>query len=212
MQIKRFEFNMFSENTYVVWDEGTKECAIIDAGCFWQEEQKLLSDFISGHELKVTHLLNTHLHLDHVFGNAFVAREYGIKPEAGKEDEFLLQTLEIQCRIFGFTQNEPTVNIGKYLKEGEQVKVGSIVFDILHVPGHSPGSLAFYSAEHACVFVGDVLFDHSIGRTDLEGGDFGQLQDSIIRKLFILPDDTVVYSGHGIPTKIGIEKRENPYL
>lgn len=211
MKIKRFEFNMFSVNTYLVWDE-TKEAAIIDAGCYFPEEQTLLDEYIRANELQVKLLLNTHFHLDHVFGNPFVLRKYGLSTHGHRADEFLLDNLSEQCTMFGFKPNEPTVPIGTYIDEGDILRFGNTELRAIHVPGHSPGSLVFHSEKDACAFVGDVLFHGSIGRTDLAGGDFNLLRKGITEKLFPLPDETKIYSGHGESTTIGNEKSHNPFF
>lgn len=211
MTVKGFEFNMFPVNTYVLSDE-TNEAVIIDAGCYYEDEQEMLKQYIERNGLKVKHLLNTHLHLDHIFGNAFVAREYGVKPEASADDEFLLPKVEDYCRMFGFKLNEETPSIGNYLKEGDEIRFGNTVLKVIQAPGHSPGSLVYYSGKDNCLFCGDVLFRGSIGRTDLDKGDYHQLINSISTKLFILPDQTIVYTGHGESTTIGNEKMNNPFF
>lgn len=212
IEVKKFEFNPVSENTYVVYD-GTKECVIIDPGCFSTTEQKELADFIKKEGLTVKHLLCTHLHFDHVFGINFVTEAYNVPLEASKEDEILLDKFEDQLKLFGFPKLDgKTPVIGKYLKEGDKVTFGKRELDVISIPGHSPGSLVFYNKEYEKVFVGDVLFKTSIGRTDLEGGDHSKLIRGIRDKLLMLPDTTIVYSGHGPETTIGYEKANNPYL
>lgn len=211
MTVKCFEFNMFPVNTYVLSDE-TNETVIIDAGCYYEDEQEMLKQYIERNGLKVKHLLNTHLHLDHIFGNAFVAREYGVKPEASADDEFLLPKVEDYCRMFGFKLNEETPSIGNNLKEGDEIRFGNTVLKVIQAPGHSPGSLVYYNGKDNCLFCGDVLFRGSIGRTDLDKGDYHQLINSISTKLFVLPDQTIVYTGHGESTTIGNEKMNNPFF
>ena len=202
---------MFPVNTYVVWDD-TREAVIIDAGCFYEDEQKKLKEYIESNGLTVKHLLNTHLHLDHIFGNSFVAKEYNVQLEANKADEFLLAKTLDYCRMFGIRLNEEPAPIGKYISDGDEITFGNTVFKAIQVPGHSPGSLVFYSAENGCAFCGDVLFRGRIGRTDLDGGDFNMLRNGITTKLFTLPDQTYVYAGHGDPTTIGNEKMNNPFF
>lgn len=211
MKIKRFEFNMFPVNCYVLSDE-TKEAVVIDSGCFYEEEKQALKNYITSNELKVTHLLCTHLHLDHIFGNPFMLKEYGLKAEANQADEFWLERAPQQSRMFGFELKEPTVPLCKYICDGDMVTFGNTTLEAIHVPGHSPGSLVFYCKEEKCMFSGDVLFQGSIGRADLAGGNFDELREHICSRLFILPDETIVYPGHGAPTSIGIEKRENPFF
>jgi len=211
MKIKRFEFNMFPVNCYVIWDE-TKEAVVIDAGCFYDEEKQALKNFILSNELNVKHLLNTHLHLDHIFGNPFMLKEFGLQAEACQIDEFWLESAPKQSRMFGFELKEAPVPLGKYLIDGDIITFGNITLEAIHVPGHSPGSLVFYCKKENCMFSGDVLFQGSIGRADLTGGNFEELKEHICSRLFILPNETIVYPGHGAPTTIGIEKAENPFF
>lgn len=211
MKVQVFPFNMFQVNTFVVWDE-TNEAVIIDAGCIFPNEQQQLAQLIAENRLSVKRLLCTHLHLDHVFGNNFVERTYGIKAEAMQEDTFLLDTFSEQCRMFGFDAPDVPAPITQFLKEGDLIRFGNSEFRALHVPGHSPGSMAFYCAEHALLFSGDCLFLHNIGRTDLVGGSYPELRQSIINQLFTLPEETTVYTGHGPSTTIGEEKHHNPFF
>ncbi len=212
MKIANFVCNPFAENTYVVYDEASREAAIIDCGCYTESEEQRLADFISLNNLNVKYLLNTHLHLDHVFGNRWAAAEFGVQPLAHRADEVLLENFERQCALFGIPAADGAQALGGYLDENDTLNIGGEEFQILHVPGHSPGSLCFYSAHAKAVFVGDVLFQQSIGRTDLQGGCYEQLIEGIEQKLFTLPDETVVYSGHGPATQIGFEKQNNPYI
>lgn len=202
---------MFPVNCYVVWDE-TKEAVVIDAGCFYDEEKQALKNFILSNELNVKHLLNTHLHLDHIFGNPFMLKEFGLQAEACQIDEFWLESAPKQSRMFGFELKEAPVPLGKYLIDGDIITFGNIALEAIHVPGHSPGSLVFYCKEENCMFSGDVLFQGSIGRADLTGGNFEELKEHICSRLFVLPNETIVYPGHGAPTTIGIEKAENPFF
>ncbi|MDR0892274.1 MAG: MBL fold metallo-hydrolase [Mediterranea sp.] len=211
MKIKRFEFNMFSENCYVLWDD-TLEAVVIDPGCYYEEEKQALKKFILSGGLKLKHLLNTHLHFDHIFGNVLVTEEFGLQAEASQADEYWIDEMPKQSRVFGFQPPEPPATIGHYLHDGDTVTFGHTRLEVIHVPGHSPGSLVFYSKEDNCMFSGDVLFQGSIGRADLTGGNFDELIESICSRLFVLPTDTVVYPGHGSPTTIGMEKAENPFF
>ncbi len=212
MKIKKFEFNMFPVNCYVLWDEDTKDAVVIDPGCFFAPEKEAFKSFIQENGLKLTHLLNTHLHLDHILGNPFVCNEYGLKAEANQDDEFWLEGAKQQARMFGFEIQEEQVPLGKYLNEGDQIKFGNQVLDIIKVPGHSPGSLVFYNKQTGDLFAGDVLFLNSVGRADLQGGNFKDLKENIIKKLFILPNESVVHPGHGPSTTIGNEKMYNPFF
>ncbi|HJC93285.1 MAG TPA: MBL fold metallo-hydrolase [Candidatus Phocaeicola excrementigallinarum] len=211
MKIKRFEFNMFPVNCYVLADE-TQEAVIIDAGCYYPEEQRQLKSFITTHQLTVRHLLNTHLHADHLFGNAFAAREFGVSPEASQRDEFLLAGIPTFCKSFGFPLNEKPAALGHYISDGETIRFGNTELKAISVPGHSPGSLVYYCEKEHCMFSGDTLFKGSIGRADLEGGNFDDLRENIMSRLFVLPDNTVVYPGHGNETSIGNEKKNNPFF
>ena len=211
MTIKIFTFNPFQENTYLLFDE-TKEAVLIDAGCITETEKLTLKRFIDENGLTLKRLINTHLHLDHQFGNKFVADTFGLLPEANQQDEFLLANVVEQARSFGFSVEEEAQALGAYINEDDEIKFGNCSLKAIHVPGHSPGSLAFYSEKEGVVFAGDVLFRNSIGRTDLPYGDYATLILSITKKLLPLPDSTVVYCGHGPSTTIGSEKSSNPYL
>ncbi len=202
---------MFPVNCYVLSDE-TGEAVIIDAGCYYPEEQQRLKQYITDNHLSVKHLLDTHLHLDHIFGNPFLLREFGLKAEACQADEFLLERMPAMCNAFGFKPNEMPVALGKYIADGDQITFGNTVLEAIHIPGHSPGGMVYYDAKDKCMFSGDVLFAGSVGRADLPGGDYGELLDNIATCLFTLPDDTAVYPGHGEPTSIGREKMDNPYF
>ncbi|MFV0322769.1 MAG: MBL fold metallo-hydrolase, partial [Bacteroides xylanisolvens] len=182
-------------------------------GCFFPDEKSLLLDFILDNDLVVKHLLNTHLHFDHVFGNHFIHEQFNLETEAHEGDEFLLKQLPGQMQMFGFSSEGVQVpKVGKYLKANDVVTFGNQRMVVFEVPGHSPGSIAFYNEEAGCVFVGDALFRGSVGRTDLVGGNHQQLIDGIKKKLLTLPPDTVVYSGHGPLTTIKEEMRNNFYL
>ena len=143
MKIKRFEFNMFPENCYVLWDE-TNEAVVIDPGCFYEEEKQALKNFITKNGLNVKHLLNTHLHLDHIFGNPFMLKEFGLKAEANQADEFWIDEAPKQSRMFGFQLQEAPVPLGTYLHDGDIITFGNTKLEAIHVPGHSPGSLVYY--------------------------------------------------------------------
>ena len=146
MKIKRFEFNMFPVNCYVLWDD-TKEAVVIDPGCFYEEEKQALKKFILTNELNVKHLLNTHLHLDHIFGNPFMLKEFGLSAEANKADEYWIDEAPKQSRMFGFQLQEKPVPLGKYLHDGDSITFGHTTLEAIHVPGHSPGSLVYYCKE-----------------------------------------------------------------
>jgi len=211
MTIKTFTFNPIQENTYLVYDE-TNEAVVIDAGCISDIEKRALKNYIEDNKLTLKRVLNTHLHFDHQFGNKFLFTTFGIKPEAGKEDEYLLENVIAQTRSFGMAVDEEAQSLGGYITDNQEIKFGNTTFKAFHVPGHSPGSMAFYDEKEGVLFAGDVLFRASIGRTDLPKGDYATLIQSITNKLLPLPDSTVVYSGHGPATTIGFEKKNNPFL
>ncbi len=212
MKIKLFEFSPLVVNTYVLSDE-TAECVIIDPACLHPDEKEMLFSYIVSNNLRVKHLLNTHLHFDHILGNNFVASQFGVKPEAHAADEPLLKDIPNQLKMFGiYAPNLSAPPIGKYLKENDIVSFGNQELHVFHIPGHSPGSIIFYHKATHSAFVGDVLFNGSIGRTDFTEGNYDQLIEGIKNKLFILPDETIVYPGHGPATTIGNEKKYNPFV
>lgn len=211
IKIKCFEFNLFAENTYVLYDE-TKEAAIIDCGCMSAGEEKVLSDFIAAHELVPKLLLCTHLHLDHILGNAFIHRMYGLSPKAHRLEVEQIPPLDIQMKHMGLHASGDTVPVTDFLSEDEPIRFGHSELAVLLVPGHSPGSLAFYSPADGFIISGDALFAGSIGRTDLWGGSYGMLISAIQDKILSLPDQTLVCPGHGPSTTVIEEKLHNPYL
>lgn len=212
LNVKIFVFNPFMENTLVVYDDHTREAAIVDCGCLYDTERNELKKFIADNNLSVKYLLNTHLHLDHQFGNAWAAAEYGVLPLAHRNDEKLIDNLPSQAMLFGIPDSVDAQPLGGYIAEGDEIKIGGSNLKAIFVPGHSAGSLCFYSASDGILIAGDVLFAGSIGRTDLPGGDFDLLTNGIREKLFILPLDTKVYSGHGPTTSIDREIHSNPFF
>ena len=211
MNIKTFPFNPLQENTFLVWDD-TSEAVIIDAGMLFEQEKQRIKRFIEENDLKLVRVLNTHLHLDHQFGNKFLFDTYGLMPEVGMEDEFLLDTISLSAQKWGLPYLETPQRPGAYITDNQEIKFGKTTFVALHTPGHSPGSHSLYCEEAGVVFVGDVLFKRSIGRTDFDRGDFDTLINSIEERLFTLPENTIVYNGHGPTTTIGEEKQYNPFL
>jgi glyoxylase-like metal-dependent hydrolase (beta-lactamase superfamily II) len=210
LQIESFEFSPIYENTYIVYNE-FNECIIVDPGCYYDHEKETLESYINEKKLKPVHLLNTHCHLDHVFGNAFVAEKYNLELQIHPLEKAVLDFAPTS----GLMYDLPFTNyLGKinHLTPGEVIHLGNDSLQILFTPGHSPGSVSFYSKEYGFVLGGDVLFKGSIGRTDLPGGNMETLLDSVRKQLFVLPDATVVYSGHGSPTDIGTEKSSNPFF
>jgi hydroxyacylglutathione hydrolase len=208
--VQKFTFNPFQENTYIIYDE-TKACVIIDPGCYDPFEQQVLTRFISEKQLEPVHLLNTHCHIDHVVGNQFVAAAYNLKLSAHPEDNYNLERLvEVGQRYGVPVAPSPPIEIDLY--HGAVVQFGNTSLQVLFTPGHSKGSVSFYNIADEYIVAGDVLFRGSIGRTDLPGGDFTVLENSIREVLYQLPDNTVVYPGHEDDTTIGYEKRNNPFV
>jgi glyoxylase-like metal-dependent hydrolase (beta-lactamase superfamily II) len=210
MTIKQFTFSPVQENTYILFNE-EKECIIIDPGCYSSQERNQLKDYVVEHGLQPKYLLNTHCHLDHIFGNRFVASTFGLVLHIHPNEEKVLS----MGPTFGDMWGLPFQNYeGElvFLKEGDTIQLGNDLLEILEAPGHSPGSICFYNSKQQFIIGGDVLFNGSIGRTDLPMGDFDTLINSIRTKLWPLPDEVVVYSGHGPTTTIGKEKRTNPFL
>ena len=212
MKVVKFEFSLFGINTYVVFDPTTLKCAIIDPGMINTEERDAMANFIKKNGLTVTHVINTHLHVDHAVGNKYASKAFNAPIAAHRDDEFLGQRLQMQAAAFEIMEEIDNVSITSYLEDGEEIKIGDGKLLVLHVPGHSPGSIALYDKEGGYVIAGDALFNGSVGRTDLPGGDMATLISSIKNKLLALPDETIVYSGHGPATTIGKEKRTNPFL
>ena len=208
--VKNFVFGPFGENTYILFDE-THECAIVDAGCYTAQEQAILKDFIADKKLKPTLRLCTHAHIDHITGNCFVFDTYGLKPLLHKADMFALEAQERVCQMYQLEYHQSPMP-DKFIEDGDELTFGNTTLKVLFVPGHSPGPVAFYCAKSHLVICGDVLFKGTVGRTDLPGSNFPDLEKSIKTKLYTLPDETTVYSGHGLVTNIGQEKTHNMFV
>jgi len=210
IKIKQFVFNNFMVNSYILYDE-TGECVLVDAACYSPEEEEELQNFISGNKLKLVRNLNTHCHIDHVLGNDFIARSYGIQPEYHENSVPFFHTVKEIGSSFGFVLNhipEPK----RFLEDYEIINWGVSSLKVLYTPGHAEGSVCFYNEEQHFVITGDVLFRDTIGRTDLPSGDFNQLMNSIKTRLFTLPGETVIYPGHGPETTVGYEMENNPFI
>ncbi len=210
IQIQSFTFNLFSENTYLLFDE-TKECIIIDPGMQSPQEENTVKKFIEEKGLRLVQLLNTHCHIDHVFGNQFIKNTYNLKLQIHKLDVPTLSACKMAAQMYNihpFAVSEADI----FLTEQDTVKFGNSELEILFVPGHAPGHLAFVNKAQEFVIGGDVLFRESIGRTDFPGCNHQDLINSIRTKLFTLGDNYTVYSGHGVTTTIGYEKKYNPFL
>ena len=221
MDIKRFEVNPLCENCYVVSDDTSKdkngasikECVIIDCGCSDEHEWEDIKNYLANEGLQVKHLLNTHLHFDHVWGNTFVYRDFGLRPEANYADLHIYENMDEQIRsVVGVgIPHPPLPPLGTSLLDNSEITFGNTTLKVITTPGHSRGCICFYSEKDAVLFSGDTLFCGSCGRTDLEGGNFQDIMLSL-QKLATLPDDTKVFCGHGPSTTIGREKLYNPYL
>lgn len=204
-----FTFNDFAENTYVLYNESGLGI-IIDPGCYYRQEQQELDDFITENQLTITQVLNTHCHVDHVLGNYYTTDRYKVPLFIPKGEEVVLKSVKAYAPNYGFHQYHEVEPKG-FLTEQTRLVIGEEVIQILSVPGHSPDHVAFYLEKEKIVIGGDVLFRESIGRTDLPGGHHDTLMKSIHTRLFVLPDDIVVYPGHGPETTIGYEKKFNPF-
>ena len=209
IQIQPFVFNPFQENTYIIYDD-SNECVIVDPGCYDEVEKDELAGFITDNSLNLKMLLNTHCHIDHVLGNHFIKEKFATKLYIHQTEEYVLNAQKVLAPHYGMHRYEEA-SPDAFLKEGDHINFGRQEFLVLFVPGHSPGHIAFYNPKEKVLIAGDVLFQGSIGRTDLPGGNFDTLINSIHQKLFTLPDDVSVYPGHGRTTRIGIEKRTNPF-
>ena len=212
LKVKQFVFNMFGVNTYLVIDPDSKEAAVIDPGMYGSDEQKEFDDYVKTNNLKIIEVINTHLHLDHCFGDNYVKDKYGVKVAANIADAPLGADITTQMRRFGGRDAVKGVTIDVPLEDGDIITIGKERLVVITVAGHSPGGIALYSSDGNFVIAGDSLFRRSIGRTDLPGGNQRQLIDNIRKKLFTLPDDTMVLPGHDRFTTIGDEKMANPFV
>ena len=212
LQFESQIFNPFSENTYVVYDEDTRDCVVIDPGCSNKAEEDRLFGLIDSHRLKPQLIINTHGHIDHVVGNNAVKRRYGIKAAAHPDVKNDFIQAKRHATWLGL-QAESDIDLPDVdLEDGEVVRVGNSTLEVISTPGHALGSISLFAQIEGWVFTGDALFCRSIGRTDLPGGNYEQLRTSIIERLFRLPDDTEVYSGHGESTTIFDERKYNMFL
>ena len=210
LKIEKFVVNPLQENSYVVSDE-TGECIIIDPGFYYPEEEFEVTGYIEDNKLTPQKIVNTHCHFDHVMGVEFIKEKYNIPFIIHPDDDFWIEKAAEQGEMFAIEMN-PLKPADYFFKENEFLEFGNSKLQIIHVPGHSPGHVVFYSEKDGILIVGDVLFLGSIGRTDLPGGDYDTLITGIKNKLFLLPDDTKVYCGHGHETTIGFEKSKNPFF
>jgi hydroxyacylglutathione hydrolase len=210
LHIQPFTFNPFSENTYLVWDDSLA-CVVIDPGCADRSEQQALAQFMAAQNLKLELVLNTHCHIDHVFGNRWLVDTYKVPLAAHRKDLMNLNGAVPYAHMMGMSFDpspEPTI----WLDGMKEISFGQTTFEIRFTPGHAPGHVSFYHAASGTLFSGDVLFQGSIGRTDLPGGNFSTLMQSIAQQILTLPDETVVWSGHGPETTVGEERQHNPFI
>jgi len=210
IKVEKFVVNPLQENAFVVYDE-TGECILVDPGFYFEVERREIKEFFCDHRLTPVMIANTHGHFDHVMGVEFIRNEYKVPFIMHAEDEFWIDRVTEQAEMFGF-EMEPVRAPDAFFGEGEQLRFGHSRLEILHIPGHSPGHVVFYSRQDQILLAGDVLFYGGIGRTDLPGGDSGALISGIKNRLFQLPGETKVFCGHGPETSLDFEKSSNPFL
>ncbi len=210
IKIKSMAFNPFQMNTCLLWDE-TGECIIIDPGMYGNDEEQKVEEFITDNNLTLTGMLLTHAHVDHIIGCGYIADKYGLRLKAHSECSGFLENAPAYAATFGMSLDK-VVPVEEFINDGDEVRIGNSVLKVFYTPGHADGSVCYYSAEDNFVVTGDVLFNQSIGRTDLPTSDYDKLQKSIWDKLFTLPNETIVYPGHGPTTTIGSEKLTNPFV
>ena len=204
--------NPFGENMYILWDEASHEAVVVDPGMMRDAEREMVTGFITEHKLNVKHILLTHMHVDHITSARWLADQTGADVCGSAEDAALGQELPLQVAQFHLKIDSEALTIDRDLKDGDTIPLGDEIIHVLHVPGHSPGGLAFYMPESSLLISGDTIFNRSIGRTDLMGGDMAQLINSIREKILTLPDETVIASGHGPTTTVADEKLFNPFF
>ncbi len=211
IKVQKFTFNPFFENTFLIIDDASTDAIIVDPGCYNQEEEQVLSEFILSNGLRLKYLINTHCHLDHIFGCQFIKENYDTLYLAPEEDLPLLKNAVMQAEMFGVEIKKPPLP-DKFLSENLVITLNKSDIKFIFTPGHTPGEYCLYLEKEKILISGDVLFKESIGRTDLWGGDYDTLINSINEKLLTLPDDVLVYPGHGDETTLGYEKMYNPFL
>ena len=212
MKVRTFVCNMLHENCYLVYDEVSREAAVIDPGFYWNEEQRSFSKFVEENDLHIKYLLCTHLHFDHIFGTTFIEDTYGVKLSASLNDSAWITNFAQSVARFGIQPNTMPRPVGHPLHDGDILMLGDKSLKCIATPGHSAGGMCFYAPDSNMLFAGDTLFQGSIGRTDFADGNYAQLISSIQKQLLILPPNTIVYPGHGDPTSIEDEAKYNPYL
>ena len=212
MKVKTFVCNMLHENCYLVYDEESREAAVIDPGFYWNEEKRKFVKFVEENQLQIKDLLCTHLHFDHIFGTAFIEDTFGVKVSASLEDNPWIENFIPSVTRFGIEPNAMPRPIGHPLHDGDILLLGSKPIQCIATPGHSAGGMCFYAHGRDMLFAGDTLFHGSIGRTDFADGSYAQLIHSIRNQLLTLPPETIVFPGHGDLTSIDEESQYNPYL
>ncbi|MEW5841637.1 MAG: MBL fold metallo-hydrolase [Bacteroidota bacterium] len=211
LKIQKFVFNPFSENTYIVWDDNSKNGAVIDPGCYDDGEREAVDNFIRSNSLNLKFLINTHCHIDHIFGNAYIKKNYDVKFLAPEKDVPLLDMMMNVAKMYA-VELVPSPQPDELIFDEQKFLLGNTEGKFLFTPGHSPGEVCLYFERDKICFTGDVLFNKNIGRTDLPGGSYDTLIDSIENKLFTLPYDVTIYPGHGATSTIGDEKKNNPFF
>jgi hydroxyacylglutathione hydrolase len=211
VQVKAFTFNLFAENTFIIWDDETNDAAVVDPGISTVKEQKIITDFISFKKITIKYLINTHCHIDHILGCSFIKKKYNSIYYAPEKDLPLLENAQKQAQMFDIIFEEPP-KPDKLISEETELSLGNSKIKFLFTPGHTPGEYCLYLEKEKICITGDVLFKEGIGRTDLWGGDYNTLMSSIENKLLSLPDDVKIYPGHGEVSTIGYEKQYNPFL
>lgn len=212
MKVQSFICNMLHENCFVVYDESSREAAVIDPGFYWANEQQQFTEFVRTQGLLVKYLLCTHLHFDHIFGVPFVEDTFEVKLSADLSDTPWIDNFENSVSRFGIRANGLPRPVSHPLHDGDILSLGTSQLECISTPGHSAGGMCFYAADSKILIAGDTLFQGSIGRTDFSDGNYAQLIQSIQKRLLTLPTDTIVYPGHGAPTTIADEMKYNPYL
>ena len=212
MLTKAFTFNPVGENTYLIWDEESREAAIIDAGMSNNRENSIISEFITQEKLQLKYALQTHMHFDHIWGLSYILETYGIKPLCHAAEESIYRDVPEMTSMFRLSMNWNLLVVERYINEGDTFQLGNTTIKVLHTPGHTPGGLSYHIPSANIIFTGDTLFQGSIGRTDLPGGNLSEEIDSIKNKIITLPSETIIYSGHGPESNIGWELKNNPYL
>ena len=211
MKIKTFTFNPFQENTYILYDK-TKECIIVDPGCYTKKEKETIKEFILTNKLNPIKLINTHCHIDHILGNHFTSKLWNLDLYIHKDDLPLLENAKEISKTYGFDAYESSPNPKYFLKEGEVLIFGETKLKVLFTPGHAPGHICLHNEEQNIIIGGDLIFREGIGRFDLPGGDYNVLIQSIKEKILPLAEETQIFCGHGPTTNIGYEKKNNPFL